>query len=187
MSSVFVTTYEVTPAGLPIIEAHNAAVKAWKEAGWLLAEELGGEGFQPGWSGIRAILFRGEAPEGWRVLERDPRNRELFRCVPRRSTKKGKELARRLADAGTMPKGEDVAPLFGWSPNQMAMSGTTIYFPTTLSVDFPAPRHFVRLPRFAEDGWEGHGGLSAVPESEFMRAIEIHNAEVARVNAEQVA
>lgn len=183
MSGVFVTSYEVNDIGLPLIERHNAAAKAWLAAAWALTEELGGTGFHPGWNGIRAILFEGDAPSGWRVLEGDPQHREYVRCVPRKTSKAGKELTARLSSVGMRPKGEDAAALFGWAPPEMAMDGSKVYFPTAQTIELPSPRHFIRLPRFAKDGWQGHAGLTEQPESEYMRAIEAHNACVRDRNA----
>ncbi len=182
--SVFVTTYEVNEAGMPLIEQHNAAVAAWKKKGWALVDELGADGFQPGWGGIRAILFKEGAPTGWRVLERDPRG--AVRCVPRKTSKAGKELAKRLGEVGPMPRGEDAAALFGWAPPEMASCGNKIYFPTAQTIELPSPRHFIRLPRFPKDNWPGHEGLNELPESELMRAIEAHNALVREHNDKAV-
>jgi hypothetical protein len=184
--NVFMTTYEVTGPALPIVEAHRKAIEDHLAKCWAINEELGGEGFQPGWSGIRAILFKGtsaaDAPAGWRLLERDD-TPGIIRCTPRKTSKAGKALAARMAEVGKMPRGEECATAFGWGPNQLAIEGNRIFYAVQQSVELPTPRHFVRLPRFDGDGWEGHEGLTAIPESEFMRALEGHNAIVRELAA----
>jgi hypothetical protein len=178
--SVFVTSYEVNAAGLPIIKQHNDAVAAWKAAAWAIVKEVGGEGFRPSRGvGIHGILFR-EPPTGWRMVSRDPNDRNLSLYVPRKTSKAGKDLTARLASVGQMPEGQNAATLFGWNPSELAMdmSRGIVYFPTAQTIDLPSPRHFLRLPRFPKDGWPGHAGLTEVPESEYMRAIEAHNAVV---------
>lgn len=180
MSSIFMTTYEVNEAGASIIAEHRAAINAYMARCWAIVEEIGAKGFQPAYRGIRSIIFKGQSsadtPEGWRYLERDPDKSGVIRCVPRKTSKAGRALAERLASVGPLPRGEEVASEFGWSPPVMAMDGNRIFFPVQQSVELPEPRHFLRLPRFEGDNWQGHDGLTAIPESEFMRALEEHNA-----------
>lgn len=188
--SVFVTSYEVTLTGLPVIEQHNAAVKAWKEAAWKVVEELGGTGFRPCTaSGISAVAFDDKPPTGWRSTARDPREHNKFLCVPRQTTVAGKTAKQKMVSVGKMPDGSDAAALFGWNPSTLAIDSHRgiIYFPTAQTIELPSPRHFIRLPRFADDGWQGHEGLKEVPESEYMRAIEAHNAAVQVMKSERAA
>lgn len=186
MAKVFVTTYEVTEAGLPIMEPFLASCQAYRAAGMAVAEQFGASGFRPTRHGPpRTLMFKGssraDVPEGFKYVQRE---KDTIECSPLRTTKAGKVAHAALLTIGRRPDGAELAEQFGWSPSQMAMDGSSIYFPTTLSVELPRPRHFLRLPRFEGDGWTQHPALVAIPESEFMRAIEDHNAAAKALKSE---
>jgi hypothetical protein len=179
MSSVFVTTYEAVGDGVAIVERYLEKKDAHIQAGMAVAEQFGASGFRPSRHGSpRTLLFNGnsmaDTPEGFRYVGRV--KADSIECAPFRNTKRGKEAYAALQEIGPMPNSEEVAVEFGWHPPEMPMDGTTVYFATASSVALPAPRHFIRLPRFARDQWEQPATLVAIPESEFMRAIEDHNA-----------
>lgn len=177
MSKVFVTTYEVIGA-LEIAHAHYAAVDAAREACWDFVREVGGAGYRPSYAGgLRAVFFE-QLPAGWRKIGRDG---EKVEAVPLKSTKIGKAMAERIAALPQAPKPGDLASSYGYNPPHFAIDGGKIYFPGELQVTFPVERIFVRLPRFAEDGFEPDETiLQAIPESQFMAAIEAHNFEARR-------
>lgn len=178
MGQIFVTTYEVGPAGMDITQSHLDAQNAYRERGIAAADKFGATGFRPRRYGPpTTLMFKAEsAPTGFKLVKRERAG--VIECSPRMTTALGKEAKSALAEIGIEPSGEDLAAAFGWNPSELAMDTDrgTIYFPTTLSTVRPIPRHFVRLPRFAADGWEGHPGLAEIAESAFMRAIEDHNA-----------
>ena len=181
MSSVFVTTYEVIGAGLPIAEAFYSSVDAAKKAHWDFAESVGGAGFRPAHYGsIRSVFFKG-LPEGWKKIGTD---RGYVEATPRKTSKAGRALADTMSALPETPKAEKLARALGYDPRDMALDSErgTIYFPTELQVSHPARRIFVRLPRFTNDGFEPDlTMLKALPESEFMAAIDAHNAEAKRL------
>lgn len=177
MNKVFVTTYEVISA-LEIAHAHYAAIDAAKQAHRDFITEVGGAGYRPSHhGGLRTVFFE-QLPAGWRKFGFDGAKVE---AVPLKSTKVGKAMAERIAALPLAPRSGDLASSYGYSPPHFAIDGGTIYFPTELRVKFPVERIFVRLPRFAEDGFEPDETiLQAIPESQFMAAIEAHNFEARR-------
>lgn len=177
MSKVFVTTYEVIGA-LELAHAHYDAVDAARAAQWDFVNELGGEGYRPSHNGgLRSVFFT-EIPIGWRKIGTD---KGKIEAVPSKGTKAGKAAAQRISGLPSAPSASDLAASYGYNPPHFAISGGTIYFPTELFLKFPQERIFLRLPRFAEDGFEpNEAHLRALPESEFMAAIEAHNAEAKR-------
>jgi|GEM_PF-2220643 len=178
MSKVFVTTYEVIGA-LELAHAHYAAVDAAKASQWAYVEELGGSGFRPSHSGGMRSIFFESVPAGWRKIGSDNGKIE---ALPLKSTKIGKAAAAKIASLNSAPLPHDLASSYGYNPPHFAIDGGKIYFASELRVTFPADRIFLRLPRFAEDGFEpNEAHLRALPESEFMAAIEAHNAEAKRL------
>lgn len=182
---VFVTTYEVNAAGLPLIEQHNARLEDWRDRACLLAERYGATGCQPAGGGIWALVFNDQVPPDWREVAHD-RKTGKRKAVPRKNSNAGRAIATELANFGRIPSGEDAAALFDWNPSELAVQDCTVFYPVAQTVALPSPRHFVRLPRFGTDGWPGHAGLTEIPESEYMRALEAHNTAVARLRAGEV-
>lgn len=177
MSKVFVTTYEVIGAH-EIAHAHYQAIDAARLAHWDFVTEVGGAGFRPSHNGgVRSVFFE-QLPSGWRKIGLDGAKVE---AVPLKSTKSGKAMAENMAALPQAPKPGDLASSYGYNPPHFAIDGGKIYFPTEMQVYFPVERIFLRLPRFAEDGFEPDEAiLHAIPESQFMAAIEAHNAEAKR-------
>lgn len=187
MSGVYVTTYEIIGDGLTKAREFYGKVEAARSAQWKHLEELGAEGFRPNHNGgVRSIFFK-ELPTGWRSIGRDGDNTE---AVPRRGTKAGKAAQDALDALPRAPAPGELAGALGYSPSEMAMDRErgTIYFPTELSVAYPATRFFVRLPRFDKDGFTPNDAeLRAIPESELMKAVEDHNAEARRQREAEAA
>lgn len=179
MPSVYVTTYEVIGAGLPLAAEFYAEVEAARKEHWEFAERVGGVGFRPAhWGSIASVLFD-TLPDGWRQIGRD---RDRIEAVPRKTSKAGKALAEAMRALPVTPKGGSLAGKLGYNPREMACDGNKIYFATELQVAHPTERTFVRIPRFANDGFEPDPAtLRALPESEFMKAVEDHNAEAKRL------
>lgn len=181
MSRVYVTTYELFGDALPIAERFYANVNAAKAAHWAFVEELGGIGFRPSHDGGLRSVFFAELPIFWRKIAMD---RDKIEAVPHQGSAAGKALQKRIAALPSAPRAEELTSLLGYKPESLAVDSArgTIYFPTELSVIFPRKRFFIRLPRFAQDGFEPDPNmLLALPESEFMQAIEEHNAEARRL------
>lgn len=177
MSKVFVTTYEVIGA-LDLAHAHYDAVDAAREAHWDFVSDIGGKGFRPSHNGGLRSVFFAEVPAGWRKIGTDKGNIE---AIPLKRTRIGKAAAQRISDLPLAPSASELASRYGYNPPHFAISGGTIYFPAELFLKFPQDRIFLRLPRFAEDGFEpNEAQLRALPESEFMAAIEAHNTEAKR-------
>lgn len=177
---VFVTTYEVIGTGIPIYQEFEAKRKATNEAGHDLADEFGAQGFRPFAScgRPRTMIFKDNLPKGWRKIGMVD---GMVEAVPNKGTKAGKEAQQRMSAIEAAPEAMHLAGQLGYNPREMAMDGFSIYFPTALAVAHPEPRFFVRIPRTAGDGFEPDPAiLRALPESEFMKAIEDHNAEAAR-------
>lgn len=185
MSNIFVTTYEVNEQGTEIMTAHLAAVDDYHARAFAVSDRYGASGFRPSnWGSPNSLMFKAEkAPEGFKLLKRDRPG--VIECTPRMTTAIGKQAKAELEAIGARPDGEAVAQAFGWNPKTLAMDETrgTVYFPTTLSVERPSVRHFVRLPRFADDGWEQHPALEPIAENAFMLAIEQHNAAAREAQA----
>ncbi len=177
MSTVYVTTYEVIGAH-EVAHAHYDAANLAKQAHWKFVDELGGSGYRPSHNGgLRSVFFE-QLPPGWRKVGRDGTKLE---ALPLKSSKTGKALAEQIAALPQAPKPGDLASSYGYNPPHFAIDGGKIYFPTEVQVTFPVARIFLRLPRFAEDGFEPDEAiLQAIPESQFMAAIEAHNAEAKR-------
>jgi hypothetical protein len=181
VSKVYVTTYEIVGEGAERAAAYYAEIDSARAAHWLFAESVGGVGFRPCHNGgIRSVLFDAATPTGWR---KTGRSKGKIEAVPNRGTKAGKAAAAQMADLPAVPRPDALAKLFGYSPNELAMDSDrgVIYFPTEMRVAHPAPRSFLRLPRFDGDGFTpDEAVLRALPESELMKAVEDHNAEAKR-------
>jgi hypothetical protein len=182
MGAIYVTTYEIVGEGLVRASAHYAAIDQAKKAHWQFAESVGGAGFRPDHNGgVRSVLFDGELPTGWRNIGRD---RGKIEAVPRLSTKAGKAASIAMRGLPRAPQPQALAALFCYSPSTFAMDPDrgTIYFPTELRTGHPAPRSFLRLPRFEGDGFTpDETVLRALAESDLMKAVEDHNAEAKRL------
>lgn len=149
-----------------------------KKAHQEFVREVGGAGYQPGWEqGVIAVLFE-RLPAGWRQTGAES---GMVRAVPRKSIRGGKALFDRMKALPPLRAPEKLASDYGYKPGELPIQGRSIYFATALRVTFPAERIFLRIPRTACDGFEpNEAHLRAVPESEFMAAIEAHNAEAQR-------
>jgi hypothetical protein len=179
MPTVYVTTYEVISDGVPIADEHFHAIDAAHAAHWQFVEQLGGKGFRPAHDGgLRSVFFE-TIPAGWRKIGND---KGLTEAVPRKGSTAGKDLVKRIAELPRAPDAWALASRLGYSTTEFACDGTKLYFPTAIALSFPASRMFLRLPRFSEDGFNPEESfLRALPESEFMRAVEDHNAEARRL------
>lgn len=177
MSKVYVTTYEVIGA-CDLARAHYDAIDAACEAQWAFVYEVGGKGYRPDHAGGLRSVFFDEVPAGWRKIGLD---QGMAEAVPRKSTLIGKAAMQRIAALPRAPQSHDLAARYGYNPPHFAIDGGKIYFATDIALTFPAERIFLRLPRFADDGFEpNEAHLRALPESELMAAIEAHNAEAKR-------
>ena len=177
--SVYVTTYEII--GKPeLADEYYARINSAHKAQWVFVREIGGLGFRPRHDGgIQSLFFR-SLPTGWRKVGRDG---EKIEARPHKGSKAGKDLAARIAVVPRCPQSHELAAAYGYNPSQMALDASKgcIYFPTDVCTGFSDRRTFLRLPRFANDGFEPDATLlRAVPESELMAAIEAHNAEAKR-------
>jgi len=184
---VFRTYYEVAAEALPICAAHYAAELERNDAGMKLAEAFGAMGFRRnnGKTGIRHLIFRsGDAPAGWKYSQREVGG--LVACVPDKRTATGKLAVTALAAFENAPTAEDLASELGYRVASAPMDGFKIYWPTAYRFLFPVERHFLDIPRQADDGWEPPAHLIEVPASTFMLAMEGHNAE-ARAQREVAA
>jgi hypothetical protein len=182
MSTVFVTTYEVTGA-LDVARAHYAAIDAAIRKQWAFISDVNGIGFRPdSKGGIRSVLFH-DLPPGWRKIGTEKGDIE---AVPHKGSNLGKVAATKLSELPRAPQPHDLASAFGYNPPHFAIDNGRIYFATDCIVTFPSERIFLRLPRFVDDGFmPDEDRLRAIPESEFMTAIEAHNAEAKRKRKSQ--
>jgi hypothetical protein len=188
VSGVYTTTYEIVGDGLAKAEAHYAkSAQAW-QAHWDWAESIGGSGIRPDHSGgLRSVFFDGDPPKGWRKIGSQSGKTE---AVPNRGTKSGKAAEEAMRSLPRAPRPDELAAAFGYSPNELAVdcNAGVIYFPTELRVTHPAPRTFLRLPRFDRDGFTpNEAELRAIPESELMKAVEDHNDEAKRLREREPA
>ena len=175
------TTYEVVGEGIAKADAFYAERQVALDAQWAWIEGVGGSGFRPAHDGgLRSVFFDGPIPKGWRSIGKQGGKTE---AQPRLSTKSGKAIRADMSALPCQPRPDALASALGYSPREMAIDSArgTIYFPTELRLDFPVARTFVRLPRFSGDGFDPDAAiLRALPESEFMKALEDHNAEAKR-------
>ncbi len=180
MSRIFTTTYEVIGEGVAIANGYYAEIEAARKEHWAFVESVGGDGFRPAHDGgLRAVFFA-ELPKGWRKVGREGKHIE---AVPYKTSAAGKELVQRIRSLALAPRPHQLASSLGYSPSEMALDPDrgTIYFPTEIRVSHPEERTFLRLPRFATDGFEPDPAiLRELPESALMLAIETHNAEAKR-------
>lgn len=184
MSKVFVTTYEIIGAR-HLAQAHYAAIDAARDAHWSFVSEVGGVGYRPGHNGGLSSVFFESLSEGWRKVGFHDGKVE---ARPLKNTKIGKALARKINDLRRAPQAPSLAGSYGYNPRHFPIDGGSIYFPSEIQVKFPDERIFLRIPRFADDGFEpDETNLRAVPESELMAAIEAHNAWANRLREGGVA
>jgi len=173
---IYVTSYEVIDDGVAVAAKHYAEIDAARRSYWEFAKSKGAKGFRPTDTGVRSLLVApSEVPVGWRSVGSD---RGLTEIVPRRTTRVGKEALEEIRALPRSPTDSDLADLFGWNPPELPLDGYRIYFPTSVRISLPADRYFLRLPRFANDGWPGDPRLKEIPESTLMLAIEGHNARL---------
>lgn len=180
MSKVYVTTYEIIGDGIALYDSHYADVDAAKAAHWAFSQDVGGVGYRGETYGrLRSVFFK-ELPTGWRKVGTD---RGYIEAVPHKGSVRGKQLAAQIAKLPRVPETSVLAKRFGYSPPELAIDQCRgrIYFPTDLSLEYPAKRYFLRLPRFTGDQFApDEATLRAIPESELLKAVEDHNSEVDR-------
>lgn len=186
MSQIVKIHYEIVRAGLEISTAHFEECAAAKRAHWQFVDEVGGSGLRPtGHGGLRSVFFK-TLPPNWRKIgSRD----QLIEAIPSKTSATGKALAKQIAELPQAPEPSILAGKLGYGPNQLVIDGDRgiIYFPTAVELTFPTKRHWLRIPRTLDDGFEPDPAILAeCRESEFMRAVEDHNAE-ARRQQEQAA
>lgn len=185
--TVFKEVYEVVGAkALKAARAHKAAQAAAFAAQWEVAKSFGAEGFRPGYGGkIKTLLFKADTglplPPGFKRVGSD---RGRIECAPVRNTREGKAAGAKLYG---VPAREDCgafANTFDWkgrSPMSTAANGgRLIHYASGVAVSFPKERFFLTYPRELKDGWAPPKGLKLVRESDMLRALEDHNAEVQR-------
>lgn len=174
---VWKEAYEVVGAGIAVAEDFFAEQERQAKALWTIVEELGADGYRPSYTGgIRSLYFK-ELPEGYRKVGRD---NGLVECMPHKGRALGKEVAQRLKDAPSVPRSEVLADKFGWG-GRSPMDGYMIYGPTATKLSLPAVRYLLRFPRQLNDGYAPPDTLKLIPMSEYIRAFEDHNAEVAKL------
>ena len=177
--NVYTTTFEIIGEGRKIADAFEAEKQEAKATHWAFVRDVGGQGYRPSTNGgLRSVFFEGELPEGWRSIGTE---KGMTEAVPKKTTKVGKALQERVKKIRETPQASALARDLGYSPRFMPTGNGKIYFPTEVRVVFPAERHFLRLPLTEDDGFEADDRLRALPESDFMRALEDHNAEARRL------
>lgn len=185
--TVYKEVYEVVGAKtLAAARAFKAARIAAFDAQWKIARALGADGFRPGHGGgIKTLLFKADTgiplPPGFKRIGSD---RWRVECATVRNTKAGKEAGAKLAAAPKRENWSAFANTFDWkgrSPMSTASNGRVIiHFASGVEVGFPRERFFVTFPRELKDGWKPPKGIKLVRESDMLRAIEDHTAEVGR-------
>lgn len=173
--SVYVTTYEIIGAH-HLADDYYARRNAAHGAQWNFVRGIGGVGFRPNHGGGVQTVFFKALPTGWLKVGQDG---DRIEARPR----KGSLFGTALAGLPCVPQVDELASSYGYNPKELAIDDSkgVIYFPSLISTGFSARRHFLRLPRFKNDGFEPDVALlRAVPESELMAAIEAHDAEKIR-------
>lgn len=184
--SVHVITFEIIGDGRQLADTFEAEKSEARSTFWAFVHEVGGTGYRPGHNGtLRSVFFDCELPQGWRAIDKV---NGLTEALPARNTKVGKALRDRYGDLPEMPQASRLARDLGYSPSFMPISNGKIYFPSEVRVTFPTERHFLRLPLTADDGFKPDDSLlRELRESEFMRAVEDHNAEARRQKEAEAA
>lgn len=186
MSQIFKIHYEIIGAGLEVSTIHFEECAAARRAHWNFVNEVGGDGMRPtGHGGLRSVFFK-TLPSNWRKIgARD----QLIEAVPSKNSAAGKALAKQIAELPQAPEPSVLAAKLGYMPNSLVLDCNSgiIYFPVAVEITFPTKRHFLRIPRTLDDGFEPDPAiLRECREWEFMRCVEDHNAE-ARRQQEQAA
>lgn len=185
MSEIYKTHYEVIGKGLEISLAHFAKIEEARKAHWKFVEEVGGKGLrQHRQGGLRSVFFAA-TPIGWRKIGKHGDNIE---AVPSKGTVMGKAIAKRIDDLPRAPEPHVLAGKLGYNPSSMAidLERGVICFPVAFEITWPEKRHFLRLPRTSDDGFEPDETiLREIRESEVMRIVEDHNAEARRLRREE--
>lgn len=174
---VWKEAYEVVGAGIPLAEAFYAEHKEQSRLLWAAVEAFGASGYRPSHDGgIRNLLFK-EVPSNFRVVGK---NEKYFECVPHKGRAGGKELAERIAELPRVTPEHRLSDLFGWG-GRSPLDGYNIYYAAASKLELPSVRYLLRLPRQLDDGWAAPDTLKLIPMSEYIRAFEVHNAEVAKL------
>ncbi len=180
MTQVFVTTYEIVGEGLKLAEAHFAEVDRVEGEHWKVVKQFSAKGYRPGpTGGIRSLFFK-EMPTGFRKVGFG--KNKAIEAVPHKGSKAGKAAHAAIDAVPRTPRGERLAVQFGYGDAGHITDGYSIYFATAMRIHLPRERYFLRLPRQEGDGYVAPDTLKAMPESEFMAAIEAHN-EIAQRSA----
>lgn len=184
--TVFKEVYEAVGAtALKAARAHKAAQAAAFDAQWDVAKSFGAEGFRPGHGGkIKTLLFKADTglplPPGFKRVGSD---RGRIECAPVRNTREGKAAGAKLYGVPAREDWGAFANTFDWkgrSPISMSNDRCFISHASGVAVSFPKERFFLTYPRELKDGWKAPKGLKLVRESDMLRAVEDHNAEVQR-------
>jgi hypothetical protein len=182
--TVFREVYEIVGAS----EKKRAQVFITKQtaslnAQWDVCRALGAKAFRPSHDGtMRSLLFA--PPLKVRLgLRRIGTDRGHIEYQPSLNTKAGRAIAKQLAEAPRVESLREFANTFDWhgrSPMSTEHGRGIIYFCAGVHVRKPKERFFVTFPRELKDGWKAPKGLKLVRESDMLRAIEDHNALVAK-------
>lgn len=177
--TVSIISFEIIDLGLATAEAFQTQKDAARQALLDFAIALGAEAYRPNSRGnFYSALFAGELPKGWRKIGGHNGHME---AMPHRGTKIGKQLIHQIERLPKIPNASELAHSLGYKTSLMPTADGKIYFPTELRVEFPKARHFLTLPLTASDEFIPNPKLlRELRESEFMRAIEDHNAEARR-------
>lgn len=182
MSNVVIATYEAVGEGADLCAEHFDAVSAARVSWFALCKEFGAVAFRPGHDGRppRSFLFVGaEPPAGWVLVGRPERDK--VEAKPHKGTKIGKAALAKLDALLAAPSDHQLTGTFGY--HDMPTDGRSIYFATATEITFPTRRFFLRFPIAEGSSWRAGAGLAEVRESDFMRALEDHNAEAKRQQA----
>lgn len=180
---MFIEVYELTGEAKKAAQKFVADNKAVVSAQWKIIEAIGAAGFRPSHDGgISTVYFKKDAKPtvGYRTVGKDG---DQVECKPSMNTGAGKAAARSLVAAPKTTSWRTFANQFGWkgrSPFGTKNGRGIIYFATGVSVAKPKERFFVTYPRQLKDGWVAPAGLILKRESDMLRAIEDHNAYVAK-------
>ena len=181
--SIFTITYEPVGRGRDIAELHFREVDQVAARRWAFAQSHGAVAYRASDDRIFSLYFNeGAVPSGWRQTGKIGHLDTLrIEAVPYKTNPRGKEIVEQMAGAEfRAPSDGKLAQLLGWDVTETPMDGYRLYFPVAARVEYPETRVFLRLPRWAGDGWEGSKYLVEVHESALMAALAAHNAEAER-------
>lgn len=190
-----VTYAPATAKARKLCDDHWRKVDEARKAQWAYATAQGAVGLRNDHGGHIQTLFFPDGkpvPDGWAPIpltwKRQPVGKDQIECRPAPRGAAGVARLKEIQqDVPRVPPASALTTAFGWKADGEVFSDGTIKFATATRLTKPKAATFLTYPRHKGDRWTVPRDLREVRQSEVMKAIEDHNACVARLRKRKAA